>query len=62
MKPQLLSMGLALLILLIFIIASVVNVWLLIERGPAPFTVIPVAAFLVATVGWLFVITRIRKG
>jgi len=54
-------MGLALVILLIFIIASTVNVWLLVERGPALLRVIPAVGFVVASIGWLFVIARIRR-
>jgi hypothetical protein len=61
MKQRLPSMGLAIVILLIFIIASVINVWLLVERGPAPLRVIPAVGFIVAAVGWLFIIARIRK-
>jgi len=62
MKQRLPSMGMAIVVLIVCAFASVVNVWLLLERGPALFRVIAAVGFVVATIGWLFIIARIRKG
>jgi hypothetical protein len=56
------SLGLAIIVLIVFVIASVINVWLLLERGPTPLRVIAAAGFIIATVGWLFVVARARRG
>ena len=55
------SFGIAIVVFILLAIAAIINVWLLLERGPTPLRVIPAIGFVVATVGWAFVVARARR-
>jgi hypothetical protein len=62
MTQQRQNLRVAIVVFIALAIASVINVWLLVERGPTLLRVIPAAGFVIATIGWLFVVSRARRG